>query len=54
MTKDLLQQWWEETYPDAGVKNVYELSDGIVTKDMLYHFSLWVSQKIINLIYKKS
>jgi|JI10StandDraft_1071094.scaffolds.fasta_scaffold154828_4 hypothetical protein len=43
--QDLLQQWWEEQYPNAGVPNVYNVSEGVITEKELYEFAQWVANK---------
>lgn len=40
---DLLQKWWEEKYPNAGVKLVKDVSDGILTNEMFYDFEAWLN-----------
>lgn len=44
----LLQLWWEETYPNAGVENVYNVSDKLFTNKDLYKFEQWVIAYIIS------
>lgn len=42
---ELLQQWWDETYPKAGVRKVEHISDGVLTVQMFIDFANWVKEK---------
>ena len=44
--KTLLQQWWEETYPNRGVDNILEVSEDNISLKELISFSRWVEGKM--------
>ena len=43
---DYLQKWWEEKYPNAGVKNIINVSEGIITTKDLISFHKWLFENL--------
>jgi hypothetical protein len=39
---DYLQKWWEEKYPNAGVKEVKNVSEGVLDLEHLIDFEQWL------------
>lgn len=38
----LLQKWWEQNYPNAAVKKVVNVSDGVLGLQHLINFEKWL------------
>ena len=43
---DYLQKWWEEKYPNAGVKEVKKVSEGVLGLEDLIDFEKWLVEKL--------
>ena len=44
--ENYLQQWWEQKYPNAGVRNIINLSDENITLEKLIDFESWMRNKM--------
>ena len=42
MKNKLLQQFWKEKFPNAGVDDIYNLSEDNFTLELLHEFANWV------------